>query len=60
MRNPEYMGDAVYARFDGLGIEISVGDHRNSPVVIFEPEVMDALMRFYAAAKSGALLRPTE
>jgi hypothetical protein len=42
----EYIGDGVYARFDGYAIGLSVGDHRDEPVVWLEPSVMSALNRF--------------
>jgi hypothetical protein len=40
-----YLGDGVYARFDGAYIHLAVNDHRNE-VVAIEPEVMNALLRF--------------
>lgn len=44
--NPTYIGDGVYAFFDGYMIGLSLGDHRNPPAVWLEPEVMDSLNRF--------------
>jgi hypothetical protein len=39
----EYLGDGVYASFDGYHVWLHVGDHRNEPVVALEPEVLDSL-----------------
>lgn len=38
-----YLGDGVYASFDGHHVWLHVGDHRNRPVVALEPEVLAAL-----------------
>lgn len=42
-----YLGDGVYAKFDGHGIEIRVNDHRNPVAVYLEPEVLERLNKFY-------------
>jgi hypothetical protein len=42
-----YLGDAVYAHFDGYGIELRLNDHRNQCVVYLEPEVMQNLIEFW-------------
>ena len=42
----EYVGDGVYAHFDGFGIAISVNDHRNEPVCYLEPDVLKSLVKF--------------
>lgn len=42
-----YLGDGVYASFDGYQIWLSVGDHNNK-VVALEPEVMDSLIQYNA------------
>lgn len=41
-----YLGDAVYASFDGLMIGLSLNDHRNKPVIFLEPEVFEALVKY--------------
>ena len=41
----EHLGDGVYVRFDGYAFHIAVNHHDNE-VVVFEPEVIDALVRF--------------
>lgn len=48
---PEYLGDAVYASFDGYHIELRLNDHRSPPVVFLEPAVMDALINYYFKTK---------
>jgi hypothetical protein len=42
----DYLGDAVYARYDGVCIGLSLNHHRNEPLIWLEPEVMAALNRF--------------
>lgn len=44
--NREYIGDGVYVFFNGFSYDISVGDHRNQPVVTMEDTVIDALVNF--------------
>jgi hypothetical protein len=46
MENPIYLGDAVYAYFDGNGIELRLNSHDTPCVVYLEPEVMSALAEF--------------
>lgn len=47
----EYLGDGVYASFDGYQIWLAVNDHTNKAVAL-EPEVMRALVG-YAIDKMG-------
>jgi hypothetical protein len=42
----EHLGDGVYATFDGYGIELRVNDHRTTPCVYLEPDVVAALASF--------------
>lgn len=42
----DYIGDGVYAHFDGYSIGLGVNDHRNEPEVWLEPQVLAALNRF--------------
>lgn len=45
--NPTYCGDAVYAYFDGFGIELRANDHLvPSDRIFLEPSVLVALIRF--------------
>lgn len=48
-----YVGDGVYAHFDGYGIALSLGDHRNPPVCHLEPEVFRKLVRFARSCNLG-------
>lgn len=41
----EYLGDGVYASFDGYQIWLAVNHHDNH-VVALEPSVMNALVRY--------------
>jgi hypothetical protein len=34
MNDTIYLGDAVYAHFDGCGIELRLNDHRNERAVL--------------------------
>lgn len=52
--NHEYMGDGVYAEFDGYSINIRVNDHRSPVVVVLEPQVFENLVNFYERCKSIA------
>ena len=46
-RPVEYLGDGVYAVFDGYGIWLHANDHENpTDRVYLEPAVMAALIRF--------------
>lgn len=44
---PMYLGDGVYATFDGYHIELRVGAHHNPPVAFLEPSVMDKLIEYH-------------
>lgn len=47
-----YLGDGVYAIFDGYGIWLHANDHRYPTDRIFlEPSVMQALIRFEKDSK---------
>jgi hypothetical protein len=48
MENETYLGDAVYASFDGYQIKLRTDDGNNQ-VVYLEPGVYAALQRFVAA-----------
>src|SRR5258708_4938077 len=49
MSDTIYIGDAIYAHFDGNGIELKLNDHRNQCAVYLEPEVMENLIEFWQA-----------
>ena len=42
-----YLGDGVYAIFDGMGIWLHANDHKNpTDKVYLEPSVLESLNRF--------------
>lgn len=41
-----YLGDAVYASFDGYHIWLHVGSHMTPPCVALEPRVLQALNEY--------------
>lgn len=43
---PVYLGDGVYATFNGFSIELRLGAHTNPPVVVLEQREMNALVQF--------------
>jgi hypothetical protein len=50
-RNPEYLGDGVYASFDGWYIWLRTGAHEGANVtnkIALEPSVYEALVRYQA------------
>jgi hypothetical protein len=50
----EYLGDGVYASFDGYHVLLHVGDHRAPAVVALEPKVLEALNAYYARVQKEA------
>jgi len=50
--NREHIGDGVYLNFTGYSIEISVNDHRNSPVVHLELGMADKIKAFEERMKA--------
>ena len=52
--NPLYLGDAVYAYFDGYGIELKLNHHASPCLIYLEPEVMEALIAFWKKATGAA------
>lgn len=56
---PEYLGDGVYASFDGYQIWLSVNDHQAPPVVAIEPGVYASLVQ-YASRVWGKRREPVE
>ena len=53
-RPHSYLGDGVYASFDGYGIWLRANDHREdrcTDKIYLEPEVLIALNRFDKAAR---------
>jgi len=49
MEKLDYLGDGVYAEFDGFGIWLYANDHQNPTDKIYlEPEVFARLLKFQA------------
>lgn len=61
----DYIGDGVYAFFDGYGIELRANDaHNPTDVVYLEPDVLTSLLLFVDRTKTvrhpKASTQPTE
>lgn len=41
-----YLGDAVYASFDGYHIWLHLNDHRSRGLIALDPRVFEALKRY--------------
>lgn len=53
-RPASYLGDGVYAIFDGYGIWLHANDHEHpTDRVYLEPEVLQSLLDFNAEVRSG-------
>lgn len=49
-----YLGDAVYALWDGFSITLRLNDHRNAQgEIVLEPETLANLERMLSAIKEG-------
>jgi hypothetical protein len=48
----QYLGDGVYASFDGYQIWLARNDHANR-VIALEPAVFEALIKYAANLKKG-------
>ena len=50
----DYLGDGVYAAFDGYSVWLRVNDHRDqSREICLEPDVIEALNRFNKRMRNG-------
>ena len=52
MTKDKYLGDGVYASFDGYQIWLAVNDHTNK-VVALDPNVSDALVNYISELKKS-------
>jgi hypothetical protein len=43
---PVYLGDGVYASFDGYHICLTLDDHRNPTMIALEPSVFRSLQHY--------------
>lgn len=53
MKNPQYLGDSVYAQQDEVGVVLTTGSHYDSPrthpdnqCIYLEPEVLQSLLLY--------------
>ena len=49
---PEYLGDAVYATFDGWMVELRLNSHTDPVAVYLEPAVMEKLIAYWQARQA--------
>jgi hypothetical protein len=52
MSHARYLGDGVYAQFDGYGIVLTTGHHdpvEASNAIVLEPEVVNAFVNYRVA-----------
>jgi hypothetical protein len=49
----DYLGDGVYAEFDGFGIWLRANDPADEHAIFLEPEVLAALNRFAERCQQG-------
>ena len=48
--NAEYLGDAVYADYDGFMVRLTTDSHRPEEAgntIYLEPQIIEALMNYY-------------
>lgn len=55
LETPVYLGDAVYAHFDGFGIELRLNAHNSLCAVYLEPAVFVELQAFVERIKNRDL-----
>lgn len=46
----DYLGDGVYASFDGMHIVLDLREQDTTTHIALEPAVMEALIRYYKQA----------
>jgi hypothetical protein len=56
----DYLGDGVYVRFDGFGLELRANDNIHPTDIIYlEPEVLKNLNTFYLRITDTTNMRST-
>jgi hypothetical protein len=55
---PEYLGDGVYATYDGWYVELRLSRHDVPFAVALEPPVMEKLIAYYRRVATGKAQRP--
>lgn len=56
MTNARYLGDAVYASYDGYGVMLTTGHHephKASNRIVLEPEIIEAFISYVATLKES-------
>lgn len=48
---PTYLGDGVYASFDGYQIALHVGSHEREPAAFVDPDVLRGLVSYALHAR---------
>lgn len=46
MNNHKYLGDGVYANYDGYHVELRTGSHKSDVLVFLDPEVAQSLVEY--------------
>jgi hypothetical protein len=63
MSHARYLGDGVYAQFDGYSVVITTGSHLahggHDQCIIMEPEVVECFQRYVSDLKARLEAEPT-
>lgn len=51
---PVYLGDSVYASFDGYQIWLHLNDHHSRPLIALDPKTWDQLVSYGKRVFGGA------
>lgn len=57
---PRYIGDGVYASFDGFHVWLHLDSHDAPPIVALESAVMDSLIEYSRAVFNPSESSPTQ
>lgn len=49
-----YLGDSVYAEYDGVHVKLRLNHHLAYPVIFLDDHVMEALIEFYKSKTKTA------
>lgn len=60
MMSAEYLGDGVYASFDGYHVVLDLRGQDNTTRIALEPAVLDRLFDYRRALMKAAEKEPTE
>lgn len=53
LTHPHYLGDGVYAWWDGSQVWLAVNAHHNRPVVALDGHVIDNLVKYDKERRNG-------